>query len=1099
MKGSGFGVPKLAVEYDVFVSYAHIDGGEVGKLVAALRAGGLKVWFDELEIADFAGISRSIELGLARSKAHLCWYSATYPLRRACQWELTAAFLAAQREGDPARRVLVINPEPSVAHIHPVELRDAKFGKLPINGDSVALSALVTAVHNHVARLNGSLGDVQPFLTPRWFGMRGVGSTRFVGRLGDLWRIHSLLHANDFALITGTAAAASGIAQLRGLGGIGKSLTAEEYALRFGAAYPGGVFWLRAYGGADGELLLGPEPRESERERQIAGFATALGVSTRDRTAAEVEGALGREIERRALRCLWVVDDVPPGLDGQTLRRWFAPHPLAKTLVTTRSREYAAHAQELDLGVLPEQEAFDLLTWRRKPRGASEIEAARMLVRELGCHPLAVDVTGAALSQSDELQSFADFGVELAREDEDALELAAELADALPNGHEVSIAKTLLRSIQRLQEPARDFLRLASVLAAAPIPPHLVVGVLRQADSLEEGVARHRTHEALAKTDALSLSDKVGNSGARSVHTLVSRVIRFRDSIQGRRDELRRAAIIFLTAALDGVVTDRRSHSRIELDVIHARALASAGSGLPEANLLGLVATYDSARGAYRSAGALLSREVELRRLLSGPEHPDTLSSMNDLAVALKQLGELASARKIHEEVLRVRERLLGPRHPDTLRSVNDLGETLRAQRELHRARELHERNFRVCCEVLGPEHMHTLTSMNNVAETLRDQGDLNGTLKVQEQLVEISRRGLGSEHPQTLLYMSNLAGTLFNRGSLAAAQKLSEEVLEVRLRILGPEHPDTLTSVAAVAATIVERTPGRALKLYEETVEKRTRVLGSEHPLTLMSITEVAGIFRTQGNLVRAREMGEKALAVSRAAVGPDHPATLSLMNNLAETFRLQGSLVEARKMHEEALRTRKRLYGEEHPDTLSSTGNLAIVLSAQGYLRDARDLLEKVVEIQCRMLTNEHPETLVSMNNLAMILMCQGHLPRAHALQKELVEVRLRLWGNEHGETLTAMNNLAKIIMAKGDLFCARKLQEEVLDVRKRVFGTQHPQTLEAMNTLAEIVWAQGERAEGQKLLEETINGREQILGAAHPDTLASRRSLALKLRPV
>lgn len=812
----------MAVDYDAFVSYPHIDGGVVGKLVAALRAGGLNVWFDELEIADFAGISRSIELGLARSKALLCWYSATYPLRRACQWELTAAFLAAQREGDPARRVLVINPEPNAVHIHPVELRDAKFGKPPINGDSAALSALVTAVQNHVARLNGSIGDVQSLLPPRWFGMRGVGSTRFVGRLSDLWRIHSLLHANDFALITGNAAAASGIAQLRGLGGIGKSLTAEEYALRFGAAYPGGVFWLRAYGGGDGELFLGPEPRESERERQIAGFATALGVSTRDRTAAEVEGALGREIERRALRCLWVVDDVPPGLDGQTLRRWFAPHPLAKTLVTTRSREYAAHAQEVDLGVLPEQEAFDLLTWRRKPRGASEIEAARMLVRELGCHPLALDVAGAALSQSEELQSFADFVLELAREDEDALELAAELADALPNGHEASIAKTLLRSIQRLQEPARDFLRLASVLTAAPIPPHLVVGVLQQADSLEEGVARHRTHEALAKTDALSLSEKVVDSGARSVHMLVSRVMRFRDSIQGRRDELRRAAIIFLTATLDGVVTDPRSHSRIELDVIHARALASAASGFPEANLLGLVAGYDSARGAYRSARVLLSREVELRRLLSGPEHPDTLSSMNDLAVAEKQLGDLANARKIHEEVLRLREYVLGPRHPDTLRSVNDLGETLRAQRELHRARELHERNFRVCREVLGPEDVRTLVSMGNIAETLRDQGDLNGTLKMQEQLVEISRRVLGSDHPQTLTWISNLAGTLLSRGAQAAAQKLSEEVLELRLRILGPEHPETLTSVANVAATLAERAPGNALRLYEETVEKK-------------------------------------------------------------------------------------------------------------------------------------------------------------------------------------------------------------------------------------------------------------------------------------
>ena len=41
---------------------------------------------------------------------------------------------------------------------------------------------------------------------------------------------------------------------MSGLGGVGKSLLAEEYALHFGAAYPGGVFWLRAYGNDDAKF-----------------------------------------------------------------------------------------------------------------------------------------------------------------------------------------------------------------------------------------------------------------------------------------------------------------------------------------------------------------------------------------------------------------------------------------------------------------------------------------------------------------------------------------------------------------------------------------------------------------------------------------------------------------------------------------------------------------------------------------------------------------------------------------------------------------------------------------------------------------------------
>jgi TIR domain len=102
-----------AATYDVFLSHAwkEPDGERAQRIYNALCEAGLRVWFDAKEIDDFASITRAVTEGLAKSKALVAYYSKTYPLRRACQWELTAAFLAAQREGDPRRRVPVINPE----------------------------------------------------------------------------------------------------------------------------------------------------------------------------------------------------------------------------------------------------------------------------------------------------------------------------------------------------------------------------------------------------------------------------------------------------------------------------------------------------------------------------------------------------------------------------------------------------------------------------------------------------------------------------------------------------------------------------------------------------------------------------------------------------------------------------------------------------------------------------------------------------------------------------------------------------------------------------------------------------------------------------
>ena len=117
--------------FDLFVSYRRKDAEQVLPLVEALRHGGVAVWLDQSENSEFASITDKIRQGLAESKALLAWYSQEYPQSRPCQMELTAALLAAQREGDVGRRVLVINPTPRAAHIEPTKLRDTQYATAP--------------------------------------------------------------------------------------------------------------------------------------------------------------------------------------------------------------------------------------------------------------------------------------------------------------------------------------------------------------------------------------------------------------------------------------------------------------------------------------------------------------------------------------------------------------------------------------------------------------------------------------------------------------------------------------------------------------------------------------------------------------------------------------------------------------------------------------------------------------------------------------------------------------------------------------------------------------------------------------------------------
>lgn len=429
-------MPRGGALNDVFVSYGRADRDRVGALVRVLTDRGLTIFVDESGVRDFQSISETITSELARSKVLLAFYSAAYPRRRACQVELTAAYLAGQREGDPRRRILVLNPEPRPDHIEPIELRDARSWPLP--GTPAELDLFADRVAEHLAAIGGPMSSVAWQQPPLWLPAPGrTGSARFTGRLAELWRIHSALH--PASLVSATTRR---FAQVRGMPGIGKTLLAEEYALRFGAAFPGGVFWLTA-----------------------ASYLTDLRVIA---AALDVPGdspetlfsGLARAITEPSL---WIFDDVPADFADVRLLR--APNPAGATLWTTRTLGYGSLAASVDLGPLPDEEALALLTARRPARDPAELRAARAIVDDLGGHPLALDRTAAGA----EVERYE--AVRHALHDPAHDELALRL---VPDG---------------LTTIARDVLRVAALRHPSPVRLALLAEVLAM-DTSPEVAAR---------------------------------------------------------------------------------------------------------------------------------------------------------------------------------------------------------------------------------------------------------------------------------------------------------------------------------------------------------------------------------------------------------------------------------------------------------------------------------------------------------------------------------------------------------------------------------------------------------------------------------
>jgi hypothetical protein len=351
-----------------------------------------------------------------------------------------------------------VNPETKFEHI-PELFRDQQSGAY---GGETALK-----IKQALEALDATLLGSGMRSLPAFHGMSPIQANRFAGRAKEFWDLHAKLTANRISIITGIYGQAA--AQVRGLGGNGKSLLAREYAIRFGSAYPGGVFWLNGYGHDDTQGGIDAEQRKALRQMQIREFAVECGVPTEGLRPDEVEANFWKSIERSAQRCLWIVDDVPTGLtlaefEDACGARW----PGASMLATTRSREHGAVGSVLDLGVLSPTEALGLLCVHRKPTSSAENSAAALIAELLGFHPLAVDVAGSYLALG--VEGFENYVEALRNPEQDALEFGQLLKDSLPTGRERSISATLLKSIRQLGREGRDFLRLASILAVAPIP-----------------------------------------------------------------------------------------------------------------------------------------------------------------------------------------------------------------------------------------------------------------------------------------------------------------------------------------------------------------------------------------------------------------------------------------------------------------------------------------------------------------------------------------------------------------------------------------------------------------------------------------------------
>lgn len=713
------------------------------------------------------------------------------------------------------------------------------------------LNVALRTAETHIDRVLGKLGAstrTRAVIEARRLGLLGVGlSSRgpasvivgpwpssgavtlpferatFVGRETEIATLDSML-------------ARGGVAVVFGLGGVGKSALAREYAARNQVRYST-ICWLDAQtedGIIEGLLRL--------------GVVTAKG---NDRLADR------RIAAKRILDSVLTSSDRPPLFifdnlqEERHLREWL-PGREASALITSQNTAWGEDIHAIPLSVWPIDTAVGYLQ-REARRSDLTGEDANAIVEALGALPLAISHAAASLRWSRMLA---------------------------PRRYLEHISAHLNRAPRDVEYPRSVFatFRLAIAQAEHEVPG--AAALLCFAASFAPDAIPDELFRQPAEVYATGQQRLVPEGGELDLHSVVADAVQL-DEALGALDRLSllvysegsqtyRIHRLVQLASQDLIAANARAWSECAVAVVDA---AFPGDGL-----------FGVGFSAWQQCMRLLPHALAALDAL--PNDPSFLSAghlAHRCAVYLCQRGEYGAGEALNNRALVIRERSLGTEHAGLVYSLNLFGIIYRQQGRYREAEGAHTRALEIREKAFGPDGVDVSHSLNNLATIYSDQGRYDDASALHERALAIRERSLGPDHADVAESLQNLASSYVHRRRYDDAMALLTRALGIRESVLSPDDPLLAITLETIAE--VRRAQGRlreAEPLFIEALKKYENALGPDHPDVAEFLCNFAELYEAQGYSEDARRMYLRALVIREKTLGSDSLRTEAVREKL-------------------------------------------------------------------------------------------------------------------------------------------------------------------------------------------------------------------------
>ena len=727
---------------EIFYSYAHEDEAlrkELEKHLTSLqRQGIIAGWHDRL-ISAGTEWEHEIDSHLNTAGIILLLISSSFIASKYC-YSIEMKRALERHEAREARVIPII--------LRPVYWKNMPFGKLqvlPTEGKPVdsshwhnhdeAFANIVEGIHKVIEELTSGQTDnnevtksskktqtITPKPSQPTWNIPFERNPYFTGREDILTRLHDALNKDKTAALTQA---------ISGLGGIGKTQTAIEYAYRHRDNYAY-VFWVKS----------------ETREQLISDFIAIAGLLNLPEKDAKDQSIIIAAVKKwLAANTGWLL--ILDNADDLTMAKDFLPS-LSKghVLLTTRAQVIGRLAQRVEIEKMALEEGALFLLRRANiiaqdasldTASPADVAKAKEIVQAVDGLPLALDQAAAYIEETEcGLTGY------LNRYQTQRAILLLHRGDLISD-HPDPVATTWKLSFQKVEQAnpaAADLLRLCAFLSPDAIPEEIITkGAANLGPTLQPVASEPvKLDAAIKELRKYSLVRRDPEAQTLTVHRLVQAVLKDEMNEEAQRQWAERAvravdsAFPYVEYQTWPKCEQLLPQARVCAELIEQWKMAFSDS----ARLLNQMAYYLRQRAQYVEAEPLYKRALAIREKVLEPEHPDVAQSLNNLASLYQDQGKYEQAEPLYQRALAIWEKTLGPEHYLVAVNLNNLAMLYKAQGKYGQAELLLQRSLAIREKVLGPEHPAVATVLENYTDLLRATNREDEAAKLEERAAAI-------------------------------------------------------------------------------------------------------------------------------------------------------------------------------------------------------------------------------------------------------------------------------------------------------------------------------------------------------------------------